>query len=172
MAEPGTVTVPPSPRRMLGLLAGGSLGVVVAAVALSLAFCGLGPATAWASAAGVGLGAALCGVAAARGRPRVVITPRGFTVHKVFGSESRDWGEIDDEFAAVRVGWAEAVGYNLTPAAKARAGGAAPRFGGYDAAILGPYRLPAGELAGLLNEHKRRHWRPPAPDAAGQEGGP
>jgi hypothetical protein len=97
-------------------------------------------------------------VAAVRQRPRVVITPEGFTFYGPFGEQSRKWEEVHGAFAVINIGWTKAVAYNLTADYKARVG-AKPTslYSGYDAAIGGALALPAEQLADLLNAHARQN---------------
>jgi hypothetical protein len=96
-------------------------------------------------------------VAVVRQRPRVVITPEGFTVYKLFGGQSRKWRDVHGEFAVIKLGWIKGVGYNLTDGHKARVGTKPTSlFSGYDAAISGAFELSAEQLAEVLNAHARQ----------------
>jgi hypothetical protein len=44
-------------------------------------------------------------------RPRVVITPGGFTFHKLFGRLAHQWEDIDGPFVAIKIGWSKTVAY-------------------------------------------------------------
>jgi hypothetical protein len=153
MTAPRPVVVPPSIPRLLALLLVGGGGVVGG---LLLIF-GPGPVWSIVAAAVGGLVILAFVVAVARQRPRVVITPEGFTVYKLFGEESRNWDEVHRDFAVIKIGLTQAVGYNLTADYKARTGKRPTSlFSGYDAAISGAFALPAEKLAELLNAHARQ----------------
>lgn len=99
----------------------------------------------------------LVSIAAFGGRPRVEIGPEGFVARSAFGSRTRRWGDIEGEFVVIRLGLLRGVGYRLTSAFEESARTKpSTSFGGNDEAISGEYRVPAGELAAMLNEHKGR----------------
>ena len=111
----------------------------------------------------------------------MVITPEGFVFEKLFGRETHRWEEIDGRFVVIKVGWNEAVAYKLTPEYKARTGKKPTSlFSGYDAVVGGStLACSAGELAELLNEHKKHldpadlaspGEKPAEPDAAADGG--
>jgi len=156
MTEPKPVVVLPSIPRLLALLliAGGGL-----VGGLLLVF---GPGPVWATVASAVGGVIVLGliVAVVRQRPRVVITPEGFTVYKLFGEESRKWEDVHGDFAVIKIGRIEAVGYNLAAGHRARAGTKRMSFSGYDAGISGAFGLPAAQLAELLNAHARQSTGP------------
>jgi hypothetical protein len=176
MTQPGTVTVPPSPLRLLGTLLVGNLLMAAGILGVSLGLVGVGTWTAVACAGVAALTTLLYLVACLRRRPRVVLTPDGFVAEKLFGRDARRWDEIDGPFAVIRIGWGEAVGYKLTPACRARTRKKSPPgLSGYDGAVAGS-ALPcsAGELAELLNEHMRGARAsagpvPPSQDRAGPD---
>jgi hypothetical protein len=75
-------------------------------------------------------GSLVCGLAAVflfanavlRQRPRVVITPDGFTFHGPFGNRSYKWDDIEGRFAVIKIGLIKTVAYHLTAECKARLG--------------------------------------------------
>ncbi len=162
MMVPASIVVPPSiPRLLTSFLVVGS-GLVGGL----LVIFGPGPVqVALASAVG-GLVVLASVAAVVLQRPRVVITPEGFTVYTLFGEGARRWRDIHGEFAVIRIGWVKAVGYNLTTGNKARAG-----YSGYGAAITGAYGVPAERLAELLNAQAKQYAGPAAGGVKG-EGGP
>jgi hypothetical protein len=85
-------------------------------------------------------------------RPRVVITPDGFTVYTLFGEGARRWRDVHGEFAVIRIGWVKAVGYNLTTGNKARAG-----YSGYGAAITEVVRRARELLEKIRDEVQEEH---------------
>jgi hypothetical protein len=136
-----------------------NLLMVAGIVGIAIGLVGVGNWTLVACLIGVALTTMLCILAALRQRPRVVITREGFVFEKLIGREAHHWEEIDGRFVVIKIGWNEAVAYNLTPECKARTGKKPTSlFSGYDAAVVGG-ALPcsAGELAELLNEHKQRN---------------
>jgi hypothetical protein len=152
MTEAVDVVVPPSVSRVLATTSLGALGMVGG---LFLIF---GPGSVLlAGVTGVGgLAVLAVVVAVVRRRPRVAITPAGFTVHKLFGDDARAWEDVQGPFAVIRLGLGRAVGYRLTAEYKARTGRRpTTQFSGYDAAIAGAFALPADKLAELLNAHQR-----------------
>jgi hypothetical protein len=158
MAQPGTVIVPSSPLRLLMTLVLSNLLMVGGILGVSAGLFGVGTGTAVVCAVVVGLSTVLFGTAAVRRRPRVVLTPEGFTLEKVIGRETHRWEDIDGPFGVIRVGWSKGVGYHLTPEYKARVGKKPTSvFGGYDGAVVGALRCSPEELADLLNEHLRRN---------------
>lgn len=155
--QPGTVTVPLSPLRLLERLLVGNLGVDGAL----LVIFGPGAMVALACAVAGFVSILFFVIAALRQRPRIVLTPDGFAMHKLFGEESHKWGDIAGQFAVIKIGWSQAVAYNLTADYKLRAGKKPTSlFSGYDAAVSGAFKCSAGELAELLNEHKQRNSSP------------
>jgi hypothetical protein len=167
MAASSAVVVPPSLPRLLAALLVGGVGVVGG---LLLLF-GPGPVLVAVASAVGGLIVLVFVVAVVRQRPRVVITPEGFTVYKLFGEESRKWAEVHGKFAVIRIGWNRAVGYNLTAGHKARVGKKPTSlFAGYDAAVSGAFGLPAEELAELLNAHARQEGAGSLAGGAGNAG--
>jgi hypothetical protein len=126
--------------------------MVAGIIALSLVVGRLGPITAWACAAAVGLGIVSYVVPIVRQRPRVVMTPPGFTVYKFVGSESHKWEDIDGQFVVTKLGWQffwrKVVGYRLKAEFDTRQ-------------VVGDFRSCPEELAALLNEHKQRNLIPP-----------
>lgn len=159
MTQPGTVTVSPSLRRRLRTLVVSNLCMVAGIIGIAIGLVGLGIWTVVACVVAVILTTALHTIAALRQRPRLAITSEGFVFEKLFGSEAHRWEDIDGRFAVIKIGWDEAVAYNLTPEYKQRTGKKATSLvSGYDAAIFGsPLPCSAGELAELLNEHKQRY---------------
>jgi hypothetical protein len=156
-----TVIVPSSPLRLLTTLVVSNLLMVGGILGVSAGLSGVGTGTAMACAAMVGVSTVLYLIAALRGRPRVLLTPEGFTVEKVLGREAHRWEDVAGPFGVVKVGWLKGVGYHLTPEYKARLGKKPmPAFGGYDGAIVGALSCSPEELADLLNEHLRRHQPP------------
>ena len=143
MVASSPVVVPPSRLRLLAVLL---VGVCIA-VGQERLF-GLGPVFLVIYCALGGLYVLLFVVAIVRRRPRLVITPEGFTLYKIFGKESRKWEEVQGDFAVITIGWQRAVGYNLTAKHKARVGNKPTSlFSGYDAAVSGAFGLPAEQLA-------------------------
>ena len=112
------VVVPPSLPRLLSSLLVACLGIVGGLLLI------LGPGLILTIVAiGVGgLTVLACIVAVVRRRPRLVITPDGFTIYKLFGEHSQKWEDIRGEFSIVKSGWIKVVGYNLTTEYKARIG--------------------------------------------------
>lgn len=95
--------------------------------------------------------------AVVRRRPRVEITPEGFTVYKLFGQESRRWDEIHGEFVVIPVGWTKAVGYKINPATAGQTSRKpAAALQGNDAGISGAFALSPEALADLLNSSARQ----------------
>jgi hypothetical protein len=133
---------------------------------IALGLVGVGDWTVVACGVVVALSTVSYGIAAIRQRPRVVITPEGFVFDKLFGRDAHRWEEVEGPFAVIKVGWNEVVAYNLTPEYKGRTGRKPTSlFSGYDAAVGGStLSLSAGELAEVLNAHKKRS----ASDAASQ----
>lgn len=152
MVEGTEVVVPVSLPRLLASLFVGVLGVVGGL------FLIVGPGqilTIVASGSG-GLAVFAIVMAVMARRPRVVITPKGFTVHKLFGEESYEWQDVHGQFGVITIGFSKAVGYNFTADYKARTGKKPTSlFSGYNAAISGVFTLSAEKLAGLLNAHRR-----------------
>ncbi len=162
MEQSSTVIVPSSPLRLLMTLVLSDVMMVAGILGVSVALTGLGAVTAAVCAVVVGLSVLLYVIAAVRGRPRVVLTPEGFTLEKVIGREAHRWEDIAGPFGVLKVGWSKGVGYHLTPEYKARVGKKPTSvFGGYDGAVVGALSCSPEELADLLNEHLRRH-RPSA----------
>jgi hypothetical protein len=158
MEQQSTVIVPSSPLRLLRAYVLGTVGMVVGILGASASLFGVGTWTAVVCAVVVGLSTALYGIAAVRSRPRVVLTPEGFTLEKVIGREEHRWQDIDGPFGVIKAGWSKGVGYRLTPDHKARVGKKPTSlFGGYDGSIVGALRCSPEELADLLNEHLRRN---------------
>ena len=90
-------------------------------------------------------------------RPRLCITPEGFTYHKLFGNLAHTWQDIDGPFAVIKIGWSKAVGYNLTADYQAAVGKKPTTdLSGYDEAIVGVFEISKEELAALLNEHQKQ----------------
>jgi hypothetical protein len=159
MTHPETVTVPPSFLRRLRILLVSNLLLIAGIFGIAVGLVGVGSWTVVACVVSVAVTTILYILAALRQRPRVVITPEGFVFEKLFGRETHRWEEIDGRFVVIKIGWNQAVGYNLTPEYKARTGRkASSLFSGYDTAIIGG-ALPcsAGKLVELLNEHKQRY---------------
>ncbi len=91
------------------------------------------------------------------GRDRVIISPEGFVIEYLFGSESWLWEDIVGRFVVIKIGLRKAVAYNVTAEYMSRTGKkTSSLFPGYNAAII-EQLFPAGELAELLNEHKQRY---------------
>jgi hypothetical protein len=158
MEQSSTVIVPSSPLRLLVTLVLSNVAMVVGILGVAVSLVGVGTWTAVACAVVVGLSTVLYVIAAARGRPRVVLTPEGFALEKVIGREAHRWEDIVGPFAVIKVGWSKGVGYHLTPEYKARVGKKPTSlFGGYDGALVGALRCSPEELADLLNEHLRRN---------------
>jgi len=159
MTEPGTVTITPSLGRLLRILLVSDLLMIGGIFGIAIGLVGVGTWTVVACVVAVALMSVLHLLAALRQRPRLIITRDGFVFEKLFGRDMHQWEEIDGPFAVIKVGWNEAVAYNLTPEYKARTGKKpASSLSGYDAAILrGALPCSARELAQLLNEHKQRN---------------
>ena len=158
MEQASTVIVPSSPLRLLRAYILGSLGMVVGILGISAGLSGVGTGTAVACAVLVGQSTVLYVIAAVRGRPRVLLTPEGFTVEKVIGREAHRWEDIAGPFGVLKVGWSKGVGYHLTSEHKAQVGKKPTSvFGGYDGWVAGAFRCSPQELADLLNEHLRRN---------------
>jgi hypothetical protein len=152
MAEAVEVVVPPSLSPLPATLVVGVLGMVCG---LLLIF-GPGQVVITVAAGLAGLGILGFVGAVVRRRPRVVITPRGFTIYKLFGEESHQWQDVDARFAVIKIGLNKAVGYHFTADYRARTGKKPTSlFSGYDGAISGAFALSAEELAELLNAHRR-----------------
>ena len=150
MTQPSTVTVGPNlAAAQLGSIAGALLicgGFIIPSL---LVGGGLGPATAVGCAIGVSFGIVAFVVVTVRQRPRVVITPHGFTIDKFIGSDSHKWEDIDGQFVVTKMGgWTKVVGYRLTGEFNTRA-------------IVGRFLSSPEMLAALLNEHKQRNMTPP-----------
>jgi hypothetical protein len=159
MTQPNTVTIPPSLLRLLRTLVVSNLLIVAGILAISIGAIGVGKGTVAVCAAVVALSTVLYAIAAFRQRPRVVITPEGFTFEKLVGREAYRWEEIDGRFAVIKVGINKGVAYKLTPEHRARRGKKpTSSFSGYDGVVVGG-ALPrsAEEIADLLNEHKERN---------------
>jgi len=180
---PDTLTVGPSPLKVLGSVAiatvaiTGGLTILVVLLELLAAARLLGvlpmPAWVWSSrwtivAWAAALVACYRGVAVLGAviwaRPRIEIGPDGFADYGVLGHRSRRWGDIVGGFTVIRVGWPFAVGrqrvvaYRLTHAFKEAARiKPVALLGGYDEAILicGELAIGAGELAEVLNQWKQ-----------------
>jgi hypothetical protein len=164
MTQPSTVTVPPGVLKMLGvavvsgLAMAGGLVLVLGSGALVLRAC----------AALAALVVVLFLLGMVSRRPRVVLTPEGFTVFRLIGGWSRRWEDVEGRFAAVRVGVTRVVAFRLTAEYKARVGKKPTSlFAGYDEAISGVFRLSMERLAELLNEHNERSRCSPAVSAMG-----
>ncbi len=171
MTTSTSITIGPSPLRILGKLAVGSVALtagvyfLVGPLGFLLAAWLLPP---WVllhagdiTAGIAALLACYCLVAVlgtvVGGRPRVEIGPDGFVVRGAFGRRSRRWGDVDGDFVVVRAGWQSAVAYRITAAAKGPAWTRPNNSpAGYDEAILicGELTMGAGELAEVLN-----HWK-------------
>jgi hypothetical protein len=124
-----------------------------------IAIFGVRTATVGACTVVVALSTALYVIAALRQRPRVIITPQGFTFEKLLGREAHQWTDIEGRFVVIKVGLTKAVAYKLTAEYKSRTGKKTTTlFSGYDAAVVGG-ALPSSpqELADLLNEHVQRN---------------
>ncbi len=81
-------------------------------------------------------------------------------LEKLIGSESHRWEDIAGPFAAIKIGWTKAVGYHFSTAYNARVGKKpTTKFSGYNAVIMGAFKLTAVELAELLNRHKHEYLR-------------
>jgi hypothetical protein len=161
MTQSSTVVVPLSLLRLLVIL------LVCAPIMVGSVFLIFGPGSILDAGAAVisGLNILCFVVAAVRQRPRVVITPDGFVVHKLFGEESHLWENIEGPFAVIKIGVAKAVGFKLSASYKARIGKKpTSSFSGYDAAIGGAFKLSAKELAELLNAHWRQDLHSIAPE--------
>jgi hypothetical protein len=183
MSSSATVTIGPSPRKIIGGIVVASMailgGLTILVLALeflaSVGLLGLLPvsprlwARRWAIVGGLATlfagyrGVALLGTMA-WGRPRVEIGPDGFADYGVIGRRSRRFLDIEGSFTVIRVGWPFAVGwqpvvaYRLTDAFKASTRIRPLDFlPGYDEAILvcGELAIGAAELADLLNDRKR-----------------
>jgi hypothetical protein len=90
-------------------------------------------------------------------RPRVCITPEGFTFHTLIGAVAHHWENIDGPFGVIKIGWTKAVAYKLTADYKTRIGKKPTSLlSGYDEAIVGVFKISPDELAGLLNAHAFR----------------
>ena len=172
MTPPASVTVGPSPLKILGTLAivaiAGTVGVYL--VVMFLPFL-TGP---WlrlhAQVIIVGTAATLvcyCVLAVLGAviwrRPRVEIGPEGFVDYGTVGHRSRRWSDIEGAFVVIRSGWRSVVAYRLTDAFKQSTpikplASLAPN----DEAILvcGELTLGARELADVLNQ-----WKQGAPSA-------
>jgi hypothetical protein len=134
------------------------LFVVVGIVGIAIGLIGLGNWTIVACVVAVALITVQHVVAALRRRPRLVMTPDGFVLEKLWGRDAHSSSEIEDRFVVIKVGWNQAVAYDLTPEYKARSSKKpSSLYSGHDAARVG-IALPcsAAELARLLNEYKQR----------------
>ena len=155
--QPETITLAPSLLRLLKTLLLSNLLMVGGIIGIAVGLVGVGNWTIVACAVVVALSTITYLVAALRQRPRLVITPEGFEFEKLFGREAHQWEEIDGPFVVIKIGWTEAVAYNLTAESKARTGKkSGSLIAGYDAAVGGALPCSAGELAELLNDHKQR----------------
>jgi hypothetical protein len=164
MRQDGTVTVPPSFIRSLGLV---FIGCLFLAGGLVLIF-GTRPWVIYACVAFAALALLLFLLAMILRRPRVVISPEGFTVHGTIGRQSYKWEDIQGRFAVIRIGVTKMVAFHLTAEYKERVGRKpTSRFAGYDQAFVGGFQLSLESLAELLNEHKEGGGRSPASSAAG-----
>jgi hypothetical protein len=156
MTHANPVIVPPSLLKLLPTLMVGGLGM-----AGGLFFI-IGLRTIWlVLGAAVGVLMVLTFVAAAiTQRPRVTIGRDGFVLEKLIGSESHKWEDIAGPFAAIKIGWTKGVGYHFSAAYNARVGKKpTTKFSGYNAVIMGAFKLTAAELAELLNRHKHEYLR-------------
>jgi hypothetical protein len=190
MDSPNTVTIGPSKRKItrglivasVAIVGGLTLLVLILEYLAGVGLLGLLPvpprlwARRWAIVGGLSTlfagyrGAAWLG-AVIWNRPRIEIGPDGFVDYGVIGRRSRRWGDIEGEFAVIRVGWPFAVGsqpvvaYHLTDVFKASTTiQPLESLSGYDEAILICIELSAGagELADLLNR-----WKQGTPKEAG-----
>jgi hypothetical protein len=180
---PATVTVGPSPLKVLGSVAIASVaisvGVTILVVFLELlAAVGLlgllaVPPWLWSyrwiiTACTAALVACYCGIAVLGAviwsRPRVEIDPDGFVDYGIVGHRSRRWSDIKGSFTVIRVGWPTGVGlrpvvaYRLTDAFKESARiKPVASLAGNDEAILicGELAIGAEELADVLNRWKQ-----------------
>jgi hypothetical protein len=136
----------------------GGLGVTAAVLGLVDVWFG----RSWLLASGWGIGIAagsivgvLCLLAAIRRRPRVEIRPDGFVVLTLLGSRSRRWSDIEGDFLVIKVPF-KIVAYRLTQAFKESAGiKPTTLFAGKEEGISGAFGVSVGELAELLNRHKK-----------------
>ncbi|HWE97807.1 MAG TPA: hypothetical protein VG269_27880 [Tepidisphaeraceae bacterium] len=163
-----SVLVGPSPVKILGsVLVAAPLAV--AGLAILIKFMGfLGPfwlryhsntillciAAAAACFCGIAIFVAMLG-----GRPYVEIGPDGFVTRGVAGIRSRSWGDVEGDFVVVKGWFQSTIAYRLTDAFKElrRRAGSSTSPAGYDEAITfcGELRMPAEELAALLNQWKQ-----------------
>jgi hypothetical protein len=154
--QPQMATVGPSLPRLLALLGkmvAGGVVAVWAAIGLRSMYGFV------AAGVVVGLAAVLLVLFLVRQAPRIVISPEGFVFHKLIGSLSRRWEEVDGPFAVIKLGLSKAVAYNLTAECKARLGKKpTSRLSGYDEAVpVGALQLSAERLAELLNASRPQH---------------
>ncbi len=161
-----SVTVGPSPLKILGKLAIGSVAftAVVGILILFMGFLG----SAWILSLAwiilictVALLACYCAiaviVAGLCGLPRVEIGADGFVDYGIVGHRSRRWSDIEGSFVVIRVGLQRVVAYHLTAAAKESIRlmpGTSLR--GYDEALLicGELEMGTAQLAEVLNQWK------------------
>jgi hypothetical protein len=99
---------------------------------------------------------ALLVLPAVRGTHRLELGPEGFTSYNAFGriAQKRAWEDVEGHFQIVKMGWNDAIAYQLSAACKTP--GKKSRLPqGFDEAIPSLYRMTAVQLALLLNERKR-----------------
>lgn len=153
MAVPLPVIVPPSFTRLLKLFlvsAGGMCAGLFLLLGLSLVGLIL-------IATVLTLLALNFLVALVRQRPRIEISPEGFTVFQLYGQQSRPWDAVHGEFVVIPLGWTQAVAYKLSPtAAEQVTKKPAPVLQGNDAGISGAFALAPEQLAELLNSCARQ----------------
>jgi hypothetical protein len=179
MIPPATVTVGPSPLKILGSVAIASVAITVGVTILvvflellaAVGLLGLLAVSPWLwsyrwmiIACTAALVACYCGIAVLGAviwaRPRVEIGPDGFVDYGIVGHRSRRWSDIKGSFTVIRVGWPIGVGlqpvvaYRLTDAFKESARiKPVASLAGNDEAILicGELAIGAEELADVLN---------------------
>lgn len=153
MAVPEPVIVPPSFTRLLTLFLISSGGMIVGIfLLLGTSFVGQALIATVALLLTLNLLVALV-----RRRPRIEISPEGFTVLQLYGQQSRRWDAVHGEFVVIPLGWTKAVAYKLSPTAAEQATKKpAPVLQGNDAGISGAFALAPEQLAELLNSYARQ----------------
>jgi Kef-type K+ transport system membrane component KefB len=105
-------------------------------------------------------------------QPRMEIGPEGFVLHSPAASRSRRWTDVEGNFIVRGTPLGKVVAYALTEAFKKSQEAASPsKKPGRFESILDDYKLSAGELAELLNEHKRRDEQKGTPNQADPQTG-
>jgi hypothetical protein len=150
----------PSPVKLLRTIGLGGIGVVAGVGFVLDGLFGRNwlLSTGWiVIAMAAGLVVCVCMLALIRRRPNVEIGPHGFIARALFGSRTRRWRDIDGDFAEIKVGFGQAVGYRLTQELRESLGiKPTTLFAGNDEAISGSYEVPIWKLVESLNERKSR----------------